>query len=164
MSLSMQPPPGGDTDAGPSILIITWLFTGISTVVVGLKIWTRLNIIRQFGADDVLTILALVYRPSREATSGQEWLMIRPCSSSSSPLPPSSPSVCTKVSGGTTSTWPQKPASVQPSLPSSPTHWFSWPPLGPTYPSPSPWTGSSSLNRGREPFSMAYPSYNACSH
>ncbi|KAI4106720.1 MAG: hypothetical protein LQ339_002911 [Xanthoria mediterranea] len=56
----MQPPPDGDTNTGPSILIITWLFTGISTVVVGLKIWTRLNIIRQFGADDVLTILALL--------------------------------------------------------------------------------------------------------
>lgn len=100
----MQPPPDGDTNTGPSILIITWLFTGISTVVVGLKIWTRLNIIRQFGADDVLTILALVYQPSREARSGQERLMIRPCSYSSSPLPPSSPSVCTTVSEGTTST------------------------------------------------------------
>ncbi|CAO1600386.1 hypothetical protein XANCAGTX0491_004076 [Xanthoria calcicola] len=60
MSLSMQPPPDGDTNTGSSILIITWLCTGISTVVVGLKIWTRLNIIRQFGADDVLTISALL--------------------------------------------------------------------------------------------------------
>ncbi len=57
---SMVPPPDGDTSKGPSMLIIIWLFTAISTIVVGLKMWTRLKIIREFGADDVLTILALV--------------------------------------------------------------------------------------------------------
>lgn len=56
----MHPPPDGNRSTGTSILIITFLFTGISTIVVSLKIWTRLKIIRQFGADDVLTILALV--------------------------------------------------------------------------------------------------------
>ncbi|KAL8851055.1 MAG: hypothetical protein Q9221_004045 [Calogaya cf. arnoldii] len=58
---SIQAPTDGDHSTGPSILIITWLFTGISTVVVGLKVWTRLKIIRQFGADDILTILALLF-------------------------------------------------------------------------------------------------------
>ncbi|KAL8645310.1 MAG: hypothetical protein Q9226_007362, partial [Calogaya cf. arnoldii] len=58
---SLQPPPDGDTSAGPSILIITWLFTAISTIIVGLKVYTRLKIIRQFGADDILTILALLF-------------------------------------------------------------------------------------------------------
>ena len=57
---SMVPPPDGDASKGPSMLIIIWLFTAISTIVVGLKMWTRLKIIREFGADDVLTILALV--------------------------------------------------------------------------------------------------------
>ncbi|KAL8766849.1 MAG: hypothetical protein Q9209_006507 [Squamulea sp. 1 TL-2023] len=57
----MQPAPGGDTSTGPSILTVTWLFTGISTIIVGLKIWTRLKIIQQFGADDILTILALLF-------------------------------------------------------------------------------------------------------
>ncbi|KAL8833826.1 MAG: hypothetical protein Q9176_007789 [Flavoplaca citrina] len=42
---SMVPPPDGDTSKGPSMLIIIWLFTGISTIVVGLKMWTRLKII-----------------------------------------------------------------------------------------------------------------------
>ncbi|KAL8894814.1 MAG: hypothetical protein Q9192_004033 [Flavoplaca navasiana] len=58
---SMVPPPDGDTSKGPSMLIIIWLFTAISTIVVGLKMWTRLKIIREFGADDVLTILALLF-------------------------------------------------------------------------------------------------------
>ncbi|KAI4243225.1 MAG: hypothetical protein L6R40_003593 [Gallowayella cf. fulva] len=57
----MHPPPDGNRSTGTSILIITFLFTGISTIVVSLKIWTRLKIIRQFGADDVLTILALLF-------------------------------------------------------------------------------------------------------
>ncbi|KAL8789436.1 MAG: hypothetical protein Q9213_001193 [Squamulea squamosa] len=56
---NIQPPPDGDTSTGPSILITTWLFAVASTIIVGLKIWTRLKIIQQFGADDVLTILAL---------------------------------------------------------------------------------------------------------
>ncbi|KAL8661876.1 MAG: hypothetical protein Q9168_008339, partial [Polycauliona sp. 1 TL-2023] len=56
----LKPPADGDNNTGRSILIITWLFTGISTVVVGLKVWTRLKIIRNFGADDYLTILALL--------------------------------------------------------------------------------------------------------
>ncbi|KAL8991695.1 MAG: hypothetical protein Q9169_007739 [Polycauliona sp. 2 TL-2023] len=58
---SMLPPPDGDTNTGRSILIITWLFTAISTIIVVLKVYTRLKIIRQFGADDVLTILALLF-------------------------------------------------------------------------------------------------------
>ena len=65
----LQPPPDGDTSTGPSILVITWLFTSISTIIVGLKVWTRLKIIGEFGADDILTILALVrtFYPSSSA-------------------------------------------------------------------------------------------------
>ncbi|KAL8682430.1 MAG: hypothetical protein Q9224_006781, partial [Gallowayella concinna] len=55
-----SPPPDGNNNNGTSILIITWLFTIISTIIVILKVYTRLRIIRQFGADDILTILALV--------------------------------------------------------------------------------------------------------
>ncbi|KAL8681920.1 MAG: hypothetical protein Q9186_002006 [Xanthomendoza sp. 1 TL-2023] len=56
-----SPPPDGNNNNGTSILIITWLFTIISTIIVILKVYTRLRIIRQFGADDILTILALLF-------------------------------------------------------------------------------------------------------
>ena len=45
---------------GPSMLAVTWVFTGISTIIVSLKIWTRIKIIGQTGLDDVLTVVALV--------------------------------------------------------------------------------------------------------
>ncbi|KAI4095703.1 MAG: hypothetical protein LQ344_001420 [Seirophora lacunosa] len=51
--------PGSGHSTGQSILVITWVFTGISTVVVSLKFWTRLKIIQHTGLDDVLTIIAL---------------------------------------------------------------------------------------------------------
>lgn len=59
----MQPPSGGSHSTGPGMLVITWLFTGISAVVVSLKIWTRYKIIGQTGLEDVFTVLALVCRP-----------------------------------------------------------------------------------------------------
>ncbi|KAI4176147.1 MAG: hypothetical protein LQ343_001191 [Gyalolechia ehrenbergii] len=55
----MQPPSGGSHSTGPGMLVITWLFTGISAVVVSLKIWTRYKIIGQTGLEDVFTVLAL---------------------------------------------------------------------------------------------------------
>ncbi|KAL8807156.1 MAG: hypothetical protein Q9182_000838 [Xanthomendoza sp. 2 TL-2023] len=57
----LNPPPDGNTSNGASILIITWLFTSISAIIVILKVYTRLQIIQQFGADDILTIIALLF-------------------------------------------------------------------------------------------------------
>lgn len=56
----MPPPPGGNQNAGPALLVVTWLCTAICTVVVSLKLWTRFKIIGQTGWDDALTVLALV--------------------------------------------------------------------------------------------------------
>ncbi|KAI4123453.1 MAG: hypothetical protein LQ338_005250 [Usnochroma carphineum] len=59
-SFSPMPVPlGGGDSAGLDILVVTWVFTGITTVVVCLKIWTRFKIIQQTGLDDILTVIAL---------------------------------------------------------------------------------------------------------
>ncbi|KAI4254008.1 MAG: hypothetical protein LQ352_003354 [Teloschistes flavicans] len=58
-----HPPPDGDQDNGPILLGVTWAFTAICTVVVGLKLWTRFKIIGQTGMDDAFTVLALVCIP-----------------------------------------------------------------------------------------------------
>lgn len=83
-SFSPMPVPlGGGDSAGLDILVVTWVFTGITTVVVCLKIWTRFKIIQQTGLDDILTVIALVrelpFRPTftleidKHATRGSCW-------------------------------------------------------------------------------------------
>lgn len=52
--------PSDNRSTGTDIFVVTWLFTGISAVVVVLKVWTRFKIIRQTGLDDAFTVLALV--------------------------------------------------------------------------------------------------------
>ncbi|KAL8745580.1 MAG: hypothetical protein Q9190_002292 [Brigantiaea leucoxantha] len=53
--------PGPDISAGPTILIVTWTLTSVAVVVVALKVWTRIRLIHLTGADDVLTVIALVF-------------------------------------------------------------------------------------------------------
>lgn len=70
MTLKMSPtaaglnpmlfPTGDSHSTGPAILAVSWVFTAISAIVVGLKIWTRVKIIRETGLDDILTVIALV--------------------------------------------------------------------------------------------------------
>lgn len=50
----------GGSSMGPAILAVTWVFTGIATLVVMCKIWARFKIIGQTGFDDLLTVVALV--------------------------------------------------------------------------------------------------------
>ncbi|KAL8711971.1 MAG: hypothetical protein Q9220_003667 [cf. Caloplaca sp. 1 TL-2023] len=59
LGTNLNTPPDGDVSTGTSILINTWVFTSISAIVVGLKLWTRYKIIGQTGLDDALTVLAL---------------------------------------------------------------------------------------------------------
>ncbi|KAI4182631.1 MAG: hypothetical protein L6R41_005854 [Letrouitia leprolyta] len=53
--------PSDNRSTGTDIFVVTWLFTGISAVVVVLKVWTRFKIIRQTGLDDAFTVLALAF-------------------------------------------------------------------------------------------------------
>ncbi|KAL8939343.1 MAG: hypothetical protein Q9216_003407 [Gyalolechia sp. 2 TL-2023] len=57
----MRPPANGRHSTGPGMLAIAWIFTGVSAVVVSLKIWTRVKIIGHTGLDDFFTVLALVF-------------------------------------------------------------------------------------------------------
>ena len=52
-----------DSQGGPNIALITivcgWTFLGVALLAVSLLIWARVIILRNFGLDDCLTIIAL---------------------------------------------------------------------------------------------------------
>lgn len=45
---------------GPSLLAVEWLFTSISTLVVALRLYVRLRVLRKFNIDDCMIIITLV--------------------------------------------------------------------------------------------------------
>ncbi|KAI0103525.1 hypothetical protein F4814DRAFT_431727 [Daldinia grandis] len=47
-------------DLGPSLLAVEWLFTGISTLVVALRLYVRLRVLRMFNIDDCMIIITLL--------------------------------------------------------------------------------------------------------
>jgi hypothetical protein len=50
---------------GPELLIIIWIFTVLTILVVGLKLFTRVNILHAFGFDDFFIIISTVSRATR---------------------------------------------------------------------------------------------------
>ena len=53
--------PAGDNDnRGPELVALIWIFTALATVVVGIKVFTRIKIIREPALDDFFTILSVV--------------------------------------------------------------------------------------------------------
>ena len=56
----MLPPSGGDFNRGQDLVIVTWVFTTLALVIVGLKVYTRIKILREPALDDVFTVLAVV--------------------------------------------------------------------------------------------------------
>lgn len=57
---SVAIPAGGNDNRGPELVVVTWIFTALATVVVGLKIFTRVKIMKEPALDDFFTILSLV--------------------------------------------------------------------------------------------------------
>ena len=51
---------GDDDNRGPELMAVTWVFTALATVVVGVKIFTRIKIIKEPALDDFFTTLSLV--------------------------------------------------------------------------------------------------------
>lgn len=60
--VSLSAPAGGDENRGPELLAIIWIFTILAMLTVGVKTYTRMNIIRQTGLDDVLIFFSMVSR------------------------------------------------------------------------------------------------------
>lgn len=54
------PPPGGDQNRGPVVIAILSLFFGLSTIIVFLRVVTRIWITRNFGWDDATMALTQV--------------------------------------------------------------------------------------------------------
>jgi hypothetical protein len=46
---------------GPALLVVNSLFLALSTIIIGLRIYTRVFIQRWFGLDDALVCAALVF-------------------------------------------------------------------------------------------------------
>ena len=49
-----------EEDKGPKILSVLWTLTGFTTLMVVARIWIRARIVRNFGLDDYLTVIAMV--------------------------------------------------------------------------------------------------------
>ena len=59
-SSTLPAPPGGDQNRGPTVEIVTWIFTSIALITVFLRLLTRLRITRNPGWDDFWIGLAMV--------------------------------------------------------------------------------------------------------
>ena len=55
-----MPFPGGDQNRGPVVIAVLSLFFGLSTIIVFLRMTTRLYITRNFGWDDATMVLTQV--------------------------------------------------------------------------------------------------------
>lgn len=50
----------GDPNRGPTLVIVIWILTVLALIVVSIKIYTRITIIREPALDDFFTGLAVV--------------------------------------------------------------------------------------------------------
>lgn len=50
----------GDQNRGSTLVIVIWVLTGLALIVVSIKIYTRIKIIREPALDDFFTMLAVV--------------------------------------------------------------------------------------------------------
>lgn len=57
---SGPPPRGGDQNRGADIIVTQFVFIGIATILVCLRLWVRSKVTRKIGWDDILAALALV--------------------------------------------------------------------------------------------------------
>ena len=57
---SIALPAGGDENRGSELVAVTWVFTALATVVVCLKVFTRVKILKETALDDFFTVLSLV--------------------------------------------------------------------------------------------------------
>ncbi|KAL9031079.1 MAG: hypothetical protein Q9196_000869 [Gyalolechia fulgens] len=53
-----QPPPGGDRNRGPKIVIVSSLITSLATVTIFLRFYTRTKVVRCLGWDDYTIFVA----------------------------------------------------------------------------------------------------------
>lgn len=53
-------PAGGVENRGPELVVVIWVFTALATVMVCLKVFTRVKIIKEPALDDFIIILSLV--------------------------------------------------------------------------------------------------------
>lgn len=57
---NLSAPATGDQNRGPTLVIVVWVLTCLALMVVSVKIYTRIEIIREPALDDVFTVLAVV--------------------------------------------------------------------------------------------------------
>ena len=57
---NLPPHPGEDVNNGHKILIVSWAECGVALIFVTLRIFTRLRLVRAFGWDDAMIIVAIV--------------------------------------------------------------------------------------------------------
>lgn len=58
--MDLSAPLTGNQNRGPTLVIVIWILAGLALIVVSIKIYTRIKIIREPVLDDVFTVLAVV--------------------------------------------------------------------------------------------------------
>ncbi len=56
-------PTGGDQNRGPELVAVTWALTALATVVVALRMFTRIRILKDMALDDFYVVISLVSVP-----------------------------------------------------------------------------------------------------
>ena len=64
---SLPIPSGGDQNRGPELVAVIWAFTTLATIIVSLKIFTRVKILQELALDDLFTVFALVSEQAKLA-------------------------------------------------------------------------------------------------
>ena len=57
---ALPPPPGGDQNRGSQIIIVHSILSGIGAILVLLRLYVRMFIVKKLGMDDYFIVLALV--------------------------------------------------------------------------------------------------------
>lgn len=62
MSLMALPPPihPEDLGRGPLVMGVTWSFSGLALIAVGVRFWVRIAVTKQLKIEDWLMLLAVV--------------------------------------------------------------------------------------------------------
>ena len=61
-----SPPPGGDVNRGPVILVVGWIECAVAFIFLCGRMYARLKINRGVGADDWAMVISFVSRTSRQ--------------------------------------------------------------------------------------------------
>lgn len=74
---SGKPPPDGDKNYAGILIGVNWAVFGPATIVVALRVYTRLRISHNIGWDDAMIVLAQVCRSDQDRVTASREILTR---------------------------------------------------------------------------------------